>query len=211
VVLSLAGDPVVYRSHTLGEATNNLAEVDGIHEASDYVLSYPSDIPASVPIYIFVDNRLAINIAVGRAHATWCRTLAEHTRSKLRSIAQTREVYLFWVPGHADIEGNELSDKSAKYASAGHTCFGKPPNRFAEPTVEAPQRAPAAPNRILEFLKSRAAAAERKRARRVHIRRSRTPRNSVTPSYGGGPRYNTRSRSRRNRIDRAKLDNNAPT
>ena len=93
VVRSPAGDYVVYRSHTVGEASNNLAEVNGIHEASDYILTNPSDIPTSVPIYIFVGNRLAINIAVGRAHAPWCRSLAHHTRTKLRTIAQTREVY----------------------------------------------------------------------------------------------------------------------
>ena len=134
---SLTGDYVVYRSHALGEATNNLAEVDGIHEAANYVLSHQSEIPDSVPIYIFVDNRLAINIAVGRAycHASWCQGLAQLTRTKLKQLGQSRRIYLFWVPGHADVEGNELSDKSAKYASAGHSCFDKPPARFIKSVI----------------------------------------------------------------------------
>ena len=116
---------------------------------------------------------------------------------------------MFWVPGHADIEGNELSDKSAKYAAAGHTCFGEPPSQYAMPNVEALPPAPVAPNKIFEYLKARAAAAERKRGRQVRILRPRPHRAARTPS--GGPRYITRSRSRVISIDRAKLDNNAPT
>ena len=199
---SLTGDYVVYRSHALGEATNNLAEVDGIHEAANYVLSHQPEIPDSVPIYIFVDNRLAINIAVGRAYASWCQGLAQLTRNKLRLLGRSRRIFLFWVPGHADVEGNELSDKSAKYASAGHTCFNKPPESFTEPVVEEPQRAPAAPDKILDFLKTRAAAVSQKQSR---VRRP-DPINRRANS-----RYNTRSRSRRNRINGSNLDNNAPT
>ena len=170
------------------------------------ILSHQSEIPDSVPTYIFVDNRLAINIAVGRACASWCQGLAQLTRTKLKQLGQSRRIYLFWVPGHADVEGNELSDKSAKYASAGHSCFGKPPARFTEPSVEAAQRAPVASDKILDFLKAKAAAAVLRKSR-VRSHRPRVPPSTRTPNA----RYMTRSRSRRNHTDRSRLDNNTPT
>ena len=72
-----------------------------------------------------LDNTLSIRLSTGRAKArNWCATEAKTIQDNLRAIGQKRRVGICWVPGHADIEGNELADGKAKEGAAGVTGYG---------------------------------------------------------------------------------------
>ena len=97
-------------SYYLGIATNAYAEVHAILMATRVLLSAVDD----RPVHIFVDNRQAINVATGRNSGWWCSDVASEIKFNLGIITATRSVYLFWVPGHAKIPGNERADDLAR-------------------------------------------------------------------------------------------------
>ena len=98
-------------------ATNNRAELEAIADAVSYVATLGGDEPA----YIFVDNRIAMRIAIGRLCPGWAEGTAASIWSTLESIAGVRRVHFIWVPGHAGIDGNEVADHLAKLGSSGVT------------------------------------------------------------------------------------------
>jgi ribonuclease HI len=108
-----------YRSKSIGVGTNNLAEVEAVLlMASELVENPPGD---TLPIYVFIDNRTAIAVSTGRTRPAWCDQQARAIHDNLICIARTNRVHFFWVPGHAEVEGNELADRLAKRGAAGFT------------------------------------------------------------------------------------------
>jgi len=98
-----------------------------------------SDLDDDDPVYFFVDNRLAIQIAIGRSSPLWAREAVTVIRRNLEVIALTRRVFFLWVPGHAGVEGNEIADELAKLGAAGtsavYDSVGSVPKPAPPPTL----------------------------------------------------------------------------
>jgi len=103
--------PNISSSLHIGPGSNNLAEVWALLHLSRHLLSSP--LSTSYPIYIFVDNRIAIKVALG-ATPIWCPKEASELHLNLTELSRTININFYWVPGHADILGNEAADKLAK-------------------------------------------------------------------------------------------------
>ena len=108
-------------------ASNNFAEVHAIMVATEQLLQIGGD----KPIFIFVDNRLAIRISTGLSSAPWCVEETKVIRANLATLSATRRVSLYWVPGHAGVEGNERADRSAKQGARNR--LDPPPSGVSQP------------------------------------------------------------------------------
>ena len=124
-------------SRSLGVATNDAAELEGILLA----LEDARTTSEPLPIYVFVDNRAAVRVAIGRASPEWCPGVVDKIRAALDSLSALHEVHFFWVPGHADVEGNELADRAAKVGAMGITQSYAVPEDL--PRIVPPVRVPA--------------------------------------------------------------------
>ena len=69
------------------------------------------------PVHIFCDNRYALGVVDGKWTAKAHRPLVTQIQSTLASLRLLTAVLLLWVPGHADVEGNEEADRLAKGAA----------------------------------------------------------------------------------------------
>ena len=125
----------------LGIATNGYAEVLGILGATRALLE--TSRPATRPIYIFVDNREAVRLAMGLSDALWCADEVAEIRANLTELARRSPVGVtfHWVPGHADVEGNELVDKAAKRAAKSRGVRPPPPEEAGGDEAAAKARA----------------------------------------------------------------------
>ena len=101
-----------------------MAEVKAILELSRVLLDRP--LRDDFPIYIFVDNRTAIKVALGYT-PDWCRDEAAEIHHNLEVVGHSTTITFMWSPGHADIPGNEAADKVAKLGANGHS-FANSPN-----------------------------------------------------------------------------------
>ena len=186
------------RTRSLGIATNNVAEMDGVSAA----LEEAQTLPPNLPIYIFVDNRLAINIAVGRASPDWCKDVAKAMRAQVSDTTQDHTVSLYWVPGHAGVEGNETSDQAAKAGAVGITGRfdsmedleqARGQHKAAAPAQPQATPGPQRPDAIAKGPGRRCAGCESalRQLAAPRRRRHRRPRAAhLIPSHS----YNTRSR-----------------
>ena len=109
------GSLIKQGSKGLGIATNGYAEVRAILLAVRWLYSNQSN----HAVYIFVDNRRAINLATGSDSPAWCADEVKEIRRLLKIVSTGRRVAFYWVPGHAGIAGNEAADKLAKKAAKG--------------------------------------------------------------------------------------------
>lgn len=128
-------DDSSYHSFSLGQATNNVAELSALHKAVTSLL----DSPPSLPIVFFIDNLFTINIAerkwIGRSNKKLIRQL-------LQALDQLRRVASFsfaWVPGHASIIGNEIADWLAKRGACGTTSSVAPPPHVLQGNFPPPE------------------------------------------------------------------------
>ncbi|MGB1607434.1 MAG: ribonuclease H family protein, partial [Promethearchaeia archaeon] len=124
----------------LGGGRRNKEELEAIKDATALMLGEPN----VGPIYIFSDNRLAIRVAMGRAHPEWAAEVSKSICENITALSATRVVYLMWVPGHADVPGNEVADKLAKLGSSGVS--GAWTNLTELPKFSAPQPESAGPD-----------------------------------------------------------------
>jgi len=104
-------------SRSLGHGTNNMAELCAIGDAVVFLL----DRGVRGRVYIFTDNRLAMQVALGRVTPVWAGFVSGRVQANMGRLAALCDVNLIWVPGHADVAGNELADRLAKLGSAGVT------------------------------------------------------------------------------------------
>ena len=111
------------QAKALGTSTNNVAELEGLLMALTHAISWcrghkrPSSSKPPPPVHIFCDNRYALGVADGKWNAKAHRPLVTQIQSTLASLRLLTTVLLLWVPGHADVEGNEVADRLAKDAA----------------------------------------------------------------------------------------------
>ena len=122
--------PPSYQSISIGEATNNTAELRALHEASSAALRMAPLGPASVPVYFFIDSIITIKIGLGYIKSSSHPVLANAIILNISQLSQTNPVYIIWVPAHADVTGNEIADFLAKRGAEGTTSDMIPPERF---------------------------------------------------------------------------------
>ena len=100
------------------KTTNNLAELLALSIAADHACQAAEHLTNAhehtPPVHFFVDNQYAINTATrsckNRKHKAIIATLLQH----LDRLSTLTDHHIHWVPGHAEILGNEIADWLAK-------------------------------------------------------------------------------------------------
>ena len=129
------------KSHTISEFTGRLttvfqAELRAVETAAiEIIHTNPSD----GDVFILVDSQAALKALASNPHVSKT-VIATHTA--LNRLAERRQVFLNWIPGHAGVEGNEIADRAAKagatYKVAGPEPFTPVPSSiFREATKVA--------------------------------------------------------------------------
>ena len=147
-----AGCGVVYqfpgqaRKHTSlylhHRASNNVAELHGILTACNRIRADLPDALAQIPqVFIFVDNQFAIKAANGQSRIRANKALVAIVQQSLADLRKLTPVTLMWVPGHADIGGNDVADALAKRGARGISSDQAPPATAPHTYVPAPSQA----------------------------------------------------------------------
>ena len=134
-------DVSVYLHHN---ATNYVAELHGIRVACTKIHADMETMPPSerVPVYIFVDNQPAINAADGISRVRAQKRLVELVKQAVQTLRTVTSTTLLWVPGHAEIAGNDTADGLAKRGAKGNTSERKLIRFPSGPPVPVPARTP---------------------------------------------------------------------
>ena len=98
--------PNDYHSCDIGEATNNVAELQAILKSLRLLLARP---PRSQLIHFFVDNQYGINVTLGKWKAKSNKKLVLSIQNALSLLRELATMNFFWVPGHARVFGNEVT------------------------------------------------------------------------------------------------------
>ena len=120
----------IFKSVSLGEASNNDAELCALHEATQIIENKIHLAPAHTPVYVFIDSTTTIKVGLGYTRSTSMPVKANATAINLRRIALHNPIYLIWCPAHIGIIGNEVADFLAKRGAAGVSSMECPPQDF---------------------------------------------------------------------------------
>ena len=103
---------------SLGETSNNVAELHGLREALADARSRHDPHGCCPPrrVYVFSDNQY-LNVSIGKWKAKAHRPLIATIHELITDLRRSSILTIGWVPGHADVEGNEVADKLAKLGS----------------------------------------------------------------------------------------------
>ena len=146
------GSLVDSAAFSLGETSNNVAELHGLREALADALSRPDPQGRCPPrhLYLFVDNQYPLNVSIGKWQAKAHRPLIAKIHELIAALRQTTNLTIGWVPGHANVDGNEQADMLAKQGA--RACLPAPAatppptrQRSQDPTHPAsprPERSP---------------------------------------------------------------------
>ncbi|MEN0067155.1 MAG: RNase H family protein [Myxococcota bacterium] len=107
---------VVQASRSLGEATNNVAELTAVALALDILDA--ERVPPEATVALLSDSDYANGVLVRGWKAKANRTLITELRQRL---ADRSGLTLHWVAGHVGTEGNERADALANEGVAGMT------------------------------------------------------------------------------------------
>ena len=110
-------------SVSLGETSNNVAELHGLHEALTDALNR-SDSRGRCPpkkLYLFIDNQYALNVSTGKWKAKAHRPLVTNIHGLMSTLQLSSDLSIGWVPGHAGVDGNEEADGLAKQGAQAST------------------------------------------------------------------------------------------
>ena len=124
---------------SLGETSNNVAELHGLREALADARSRHDPHGCCPPrrIYIFTDNLYALNVSIGKWKAKAHRPLIATIQKLITDLRRSSFLTIGWVPGHADVEGNEAADKLAKLGAQACSPDQIPtPMRTAQPNPD---------------------------------------------------------------------------
>lgn len=91
-------------SRYIGEATNNIAELEAIRVALGAVKN------RDLPVRLYTDSKYAHGVLTQGWKAKKNRRLIESIRDLM---ARFRDIRLMKIPGHAGLEGNERADRLA--------------------------------------------------------------------------------------------------
>jgi ribonuclease HI len=91
------------------------AETAAMYIAADYLMEKTHDLPPS-NIAICTDSKSLLD-KLKSGISSKDSLILQHLRCNLGAISNFHELHLVWVPGHADIEGNEAVDALAKHAT----------------------------------------------------------------------------------------------
>mgnify|MGYP003333504306 CR=1 FL=1 len=121
---------------SLGHFTNNLAEFVAIAIALDFIHSRLDNgfFPYYTHFHIFTDSEVAFNIITGKTLYYNYIELVDYILSSYASLEGFVYINIHWVPGHANIRGNEKADGLAKLG-ARQDCL--PPLSFLEPDINS--------------------------------------------------------------------------
>jgi ribonuclease HI len=97
----------------LGHGTNNLGELWALGMTLQFLASHT--LPPDQHIYIMSDSKVALAIPGSGRGAKNYPGISQIILSRFEEISA--RTTLLWVPGHADIPGNELADTLAKKGS----------------------------------------------------------------------------------------------
>jgi ribonuclease HI len=127
-IISPENGPTYHSSTFLNKASNNAAELKALSLATSHVTMIVSRSHRRPPrpVHLFLDNLYAKNIAEGKWIAKSNFLLVEELLKGIANLKSLTTVSLFWVPGHAGILENELSDFLAKRGANGLTSYGSP-------------------------------------------------------------------------------------
>ena len=141
-------------SVSLGETSNNVAELHGLHEALTDALNR-SDSRGRCPpkkLYLFIDNLYALNVSTGKWKAKAHRPLVTSIHELMSTLRLSSDLSIGWVPGHAGVDGNEEADGLAKQGAQAispvRTPIVTPPTRRRSqnlPLTRGSGEAPASP------------------------------------------------------------------
>jgi len=120
----------IFKSVSLGEATNNDAELCALHEAMQIMDNKIHLAPPHTPIYVFIDSTTTIKVGLGYTRNTSMPVKANATVALLSKIACYNPIYLIWCPAHIGIIGNEVADFLAKRGASGVSSMECPPQAF---------------------------------------------------------------------------------
>ena len=124
LVVYIDQNAIYHLSNALDTATNHYAELDGILQATIYLLQYP---PENENIQIFVDNQLAVDLATGWRVPKTYEPLVREIKHNIKQLEQqSYTIHFFWVPAHVGIAGNEQADHLAKRGANGITSDAEP-------------------------------------------------------------------------------------
>jgi ribonuclease HI len=127
----------------IGPKSNNAAELHALVHALDHLLK--QNFPAFIKnIRIFIDNQYAIKTTVKEWVAKSNLDLIHQAQTLLCRLKQRFPTHLLWVPGHAQIPGNEIADWLAKRGAQGNSTCDPPPENILHPRPPARPR-PVAP------------------------------------------------------------------
>ena len=136
-----------YCSMDIGPKSNNAAELHALMHALAHALDHllKQNFPAFIKnIRIFIDNQYAIKTTVKEWVAKSNLDLIHQAQTLLCRLKQRFPTHLLWVPGHAQIPGNEIADWLAKRGAQGNSTYDPPPENILHPRPPARPR-PVAP------------------------------------------------------------------
>ena len=123
----------IFKSVSLGEATNNDAELCALHEAMQIIDNKLHLAPPNTPVYVFIDST-TIKLGLGYTRSTSLPNKANATVALLSKIAYYNPIYLIWCPAcaHIGIIGNEIADFLAKRGAGGVSSLECPPQAYLQ-------------------------------------------------------------------------------
>ena len=155
--------PPIHHSVQLGHASNNEAELRGLLFALDTIIGIcqSAALPRPLPhVQIFIDSTYALDSALGKTHPKLHQSTIRAIHDSLSALRLITPTNLFWVPGHAKIPEQEITDLLAKRGAKGSTS-STPPTALeiaahAAPEAHRPPPRPGAERKLSLSLSSQA-------------------------------------------------------
>ena len=101
----------------LGTSTTNVGELWAIAMVLQLLLAVLPTFPLTGAIHLFSDSEFAINATLKPFASSKASRLAAATRRLFLACSATARVYLHWIPGHAQVRGNERADAGATHGA----------------------------------------------------------------------------------------------